>query len=79
VPEGLDEKMTFADIIDPKRSTPGINLTTAIMSLTTSPDNGVAPTGGQLRKKLADMRDAKINASRTGSVTNRKTSANIPS
>lgn len=79
VPEVLSEKLTFGQIVDPKRSRPGINIVTAAMKLQQRTRSGLMLTGGQLRKQLADLRDARINASRSGNAANRLERTSPPS
>lgn len=77
VPDGLSGKLTFADIVDPKRSQKGVSLFTHAMPLTTLDEQGSVLTGGHLRARLAALRDAKIEASRNGAKTDRALSANL--
>jgi len=78
VPEGLDAKMTFGDIVDPKRSARGINISTVHIELHPTDEQGHPVTGGRLRNQLATLRDQKIDQLRAGTKTHRVNPANLP-
>lgn len=73
IPDGLDPNLAFGDIPDPKRaSRPGISIATAVLKLETQDERGQKITGGQMRNKLRDLRNAAVENLRRSTSTQRR-------